>query len=76
MSLLANWAVSLIQKYQRQGGEGNLNVECNFIPSCSEYGLLCIRRFGFFRGTWLLARRLARCNHRDLVGKIFDAPPV
>ncbi|AKU18571.1 hypothetical protein VV02_02430 [Luteipulveratus mongoliensis] len=35
---------------------------CRFIPSCSAYALTALRRYGPFKGTWLAARRLLRCN--------------
>ena len=35
---------------------------CRFEPSCSEYALQAIRRFGPLRGGWLALRRLGRCN--------------
>jgi len=35
---------------------------CRFYPSCSQYALTAIRRFGPVKGTWLAARRLGRCH--------------
>lgn len=35
---------------------------CRFEPSCSEYALQAIRRFGLIGGGWLAAKRLGRCN--------------
>jgi putative membrane protein insertion efficiency factor len=35
---------------------------CRFTPTCSEYAVQAIRKHGFRRGSWLAARRLARCN--------------
>lgn len=37
-------------------------ASCRFEPSCSEYALIAVRRFGLLRGGWLAARRLGRCN--------------
>ena len=35
---------------------------CRYYPSCSTYALTAIRRFGPVKGTWLAAKRLARCH--------------
>jgi putative membrane protein insertion efficiency factor len=35
---------------------------CRFQPSCSDYAVEAIARFGVVRGSFLAARRLARCN--------------
>lgn len=35
---------------------------CSFYPSCSEYGVLAIKRYGFFKGWYLTIRRIKRCD--------------
>ena len=35
---------------------------CRFTPSCSEYAMTAIRRFGAVKGGYLTIRRLIRCN--------------
>lgn len=39
-----------------------LPFACRFEPTCSHYAAAAIRRFGPWRGAWLAARRVARCN--------------
>lgn len=35
---------------------------CRFFPSCSQYAYTAVERFGAFRGGWMAAKRIARCN--------------
>ncbi|MCH7680088.1 membrane protein insertion efficiency factor YidD [candidate division KSB1 bacterium] len=35
---------------------------CRFYPSCSEYTLLAIGKFGLFLGAWKGVLRLAKCH--------------
>jgi uncharacterized protein len=36
--------------------------QCRFSPSCSEYAMLAIDRYGAWRGTWLAMRRVTKCH--------------
>jgi len=35
---------------------------CRFVPSCSEYALEALQRYGSVKGSWLAARRICRCH--------------
>jgi len=51
----------LIRGYQR-GVSPLLPPSCRFSPTCSQYTLDAVRRYGALRGVWLGLRRLARCH--------------
>lgn len=39
-----------------------LGARCRFYPSCSHYALEALAVHGSLRGSWLAAKRLARCH--------------
>ena len=54
-------AATLIRLYQWVESPW-LGPKCRFHPSCSQYALEAIERFGALRGAYLAVRRLARCH--------------
>ena len=48
---------------------------CRFIPTCSEYALVAVERFGPAKGSLLAAKRLSKCHpfHRQ---KTIEYDPV
>lgn len=46
---------------------------CRFHPTCSEYAIEAIERFGWRRGWWLATRRVVRCQPFCRAG--FDPVP-
>ena len=36
--------------------------KCRFIPTCSNYGIEAISKFGAFKGSILTIKRILRCN--------------
>ena len=40
---------------------------CRFIPTCSQYALEAVEKYGALKGGWLALRRVARCHpfHRQ-----------
>ena len=39
-----------------------LPPSCRFSPSCSQYSLEAISKYGAIKGFWLTIKRLMRCN--------------
>ena len=48
---------------------------CRFIPTCSEYALEAVEKYGAVKGGWLALRRISRCHpfHRQ---KSIEYDPV
>jgi len=39
-----------------------LKPSCRFTPSCSQYGLDAITKYGAFKGSWMALKRIFRCH--------------
>lgn len=60
-SLLVYPLLLLIRAYQLAISP-LLGNRCRFHPSCSEYSVDALRRYGVSRGLWLAMRRVGRCH--------------
>jgi len=49
---------------------------CRFIPTCSQYALEAVEKYGALKGGWLALRRVAKCHpfHRQ-TGVEYDPVP-
>jgi len=71
-SLPARALLRTVNLYQRL--TAHRSSPCRYVPSCSEYAREAIDVHGAAGGTWLAARRLARCH--PLGGFGFDPVPA
>jgi hypothetical protein len=37
-------------------------ASCRFYPSCSNYSIQALKKYGIVKGGWLTVKRLARCH--------------
>ncbi len=58
---MASLLIVMVKGYQRTVSP-LLPRSCKYHPSCSQYAIDAIRRFGVFRGSVLAVWRLLRCN--------------
>ncbi|MDB9517400.1 membrane protein insertion efficiency factor YidD [Roseofilum reptotaenium CS-1145] len=69
--------IRAIQVYRR-GISPLFPPSCRFYPSCSEYALTAVERFGAMRGLQLAGARILRCNpfHPGGYDPVPEAPKV
>jgi putative membrane protein insertion efficiency factor len=60
-SVPARLLIALLRLYKRWISP-LLGPRCRFHPTCSEYAMQAIARFGALRGCWLALRRILRCH--------------
>ena len=51
----------VIRFYRRQISPA-LPPCCRYFPTCSDYALQAVQKYGAVKGGWLAAKRVARCN--------------
>jgi putative membrane protein insertion efficiency factor len=61
MSVLRRVAIAPIRAYQRLLSPV-MPQRCKYYPTCSEYAVGAVRRYGILRGLVLAGWRLLRCN--------------
>jgi uncharacterized protein len=66
--MIKNWFVKLIRFYQKtfspDHGPVFLNplTGCRFYPSCSEYSILAVNKYGFLKGLGKSLIRILKCG--------------
>lgn len=65
--------LGFIRFYQRHISPG-LPPRCRFYPTCSQYAVEAIEKYGPCKGGWLALKRFLRC-HPFYKGDFFDPVP-
>jgi len=39
-----------------------MGPSCRYTPTCSQYGIEALKKYGPIKGIWLTLKRVARCN--------------
>lgn len=39
-----------------------LPPRCRYSPTCSQYAVLALQKYGVFKGGWLAIKRICRCH--------------
>ena len=69
MKKILIWIIQLYQKIPFSS-----HNSCRFIPTCSNYAIEAIERFGSIKGSYLTIRRILRCNPFGKSG--YDPVPI
>jgi len=60
-NLLGGLFILLIKIYQNLLSP-LLGAQCRYTPTCSQYGVEAINKYGAFKGGWLTLKRIGRCT--------------
>ncbi|MBF0272469.1 MAG: membrane protein insertion efficiency factor YidD [Magnetococcales bacterium] len=72
---MRGFLIRLIRGYQARGGGRALLVDCNFTPSCSEYAIQALEKYGLWQGIRLAANRIHRCRDPNRIQPLDDPLP-
>lgn len=72
-NLIGKFLTGAIRFYQKFVSPG-LPPRCRFTPTCSQYALEAVQKYGPRKGGWLALRRFLRC-HPFYHGDFYDPVP-
>tara|TARA_R100000935_G_C2817928_1_gene158236 strand:- start:182 stop:406 length:225 start_codon:yes stop_codon:yes gene_type:complete len=63
--MLTKWLaypfIFLVKFYQRAISP-QTPATCRYTPTCSQFTLVALQKFGIFKGGWMSLKRIASCN--------------
>ena len=62
MSWLLEWIFIILIRVYKGVISPILPARCRYTPTCSEYALQVIRKYGPFKGLWLTIKRIGSCH--------------
>lgn len=54
--------IGLIRLYQKYISPMKIRASCRFYPTCSQYAIDAVNKYGVAKGTWLALKRLLKCH--------------
>jgi len=60
--LITKTLIYIIKFYQKYISGLKTSPTCRFYPTCSQYGIEALRKYGFFKGIILTIIRVLKCN--------------
>ncbi len=71
--LVKRFLIGCIRFYRKNLSGLKRYTHCRYIPTCSQYAIEAIEKYGAFKGVYLACRRILRCNPLHKGG--FDPVP-
>jgi putative membrane protein insertion efficiency factor len=62
MGKILKKAVLLLIRFYRRGISPYTPPSCRYIPTCSQYAMEAIEKYGLAKGGWMALKRILRCN--------------
>ena len=62
MSRFIGWLFIILIRMYKGMISPFLPARCRYTPSCSEFGLQAIQKYGPLKGSWLTLKRIGSCH--------------
>ncbi|WP_296943826.1 membrane protein insertion efficiency factor YidD [uncultured Dysgonomonas sp.] len=62
MKKMLSWILLFPVYFYKYSISPMLPPSCRYTPTCSEYAIQAIKKYGPLKGFWLAVKRIARCN--------------
>lgn len=59
--MITKFMLLMIRFYQKHISP-NIGAHCKYTPTCSQYAVEALKKYGCIKGTWLAVWRILRCN--------------
>ena len=60
--MIADFFIMLIRGYQKYLSPLKIRTHCIYTPTCSQYAIEALQKYGAVKGLWLSVRRILRCH--------------
>lgn len=60
--MIRKFLIILIRGYQIFLSPLKIRTHCIYTPTCSQYAIEALRKYGVMKGLWLSVRRILRCH--------------
>ncbi len=65
--------IKLVQFYRKYLSPLKVKTHCIYTPTCSQYAIEALEKYGAWKGLWLTCKRILKCNPFSKGG--FDPVP-
>lgn len=55
--------IGMVRIYRKYISPMKRMPSCRYIPTCSQYAIEALQKYGPLKGSYLAIRRILRCNH-------------
>ena len=62
MKIIKKTMIVMIRGYQKYLSPLKRYTHCIYTPTCSQYAIEALEKYGVFKGTWLACKRILRCH--------------